>query len=451
MVSKLNLITVSTVASAILMFSGCAAVTGHGGSLKKFDKELVANNCNFEEIDKKIEDNDDVILWGIQGGSMARNCNDYNKSTSLFDKAELKYKTDVDTDSVVGNVGESLGSVLVNNNVNDYEGNVYEKVMVNTYKGLNFMSMGDYNNARVEFHRALDRQRRAKEFFQKDIKKKQEELKSNPNNKAATNEKTQKAVYAKYDDIFKGFEAYPDFVNPFTTYSSGLFFLLDGESRKARDMFKEALAMDPNNKQIKQDYDLANQIASSTTEINKNYAWVIYENGNGMVNDEIRIDLPLFLVSKNVMYTGMALPKLKERNYSYNHIDVNGVKTAEIANMDRIIKTEFKKKLPGIVTEAVLNTIVKTVAQKQLKDKGGLVGGLFGAIYQGLTNKADVRNWTALPKSFQVARVELNGEPLVIKDDNGEVITTKKLASNSILYVRSSQRGHNIIHTIHPN
>ncbi len=62
--------------------------------------------------------------------------------------------------------------------------------------------------------------------------------------------------------------------------------------------------------------------------------------------------------------------------------------------MDNVIKTEFKKRFPGIVTESVLNTVVKTIAQQQLNKETGIVGGIAGALYQGLTNKADVRSWT---------------------------------------------------------
>ena len=462
------LITNILALSSILFLGGCAAVTGHGQSMNDFNKVLLSDKCEFTEIDEKIKDDDDTILWGIQGGSLARNCTDYKKSIELFDKAEDKYKQDVDKDSTLSNIGEGTASVLVNNNVNDYEGNTYEKVMVNTYKALNFASLNDHVNARVEFNRALDRQRRAKEFFEKEIKEKKKELDEKnkeqlakqkdkkktqsavDTKKIAENDKTQSVIYKKYDKLLNDFQSYPDFINPFTTYVSGVYFLLNNDSRKARDLFKESLRMNPSNKQIQKDYALSKKFSRGIKRSKSKYAWVIYENGEGMVKDEIRIDIPLFLFTGKVHYTGIALPKIKERAYSYNYLTANGSKTTEVCNMDNVIKTEFKKRFPGVVSEAVLNLVFKTWAQYELQDKGGLVGGLLGAVYQGLTNKADVRSWTALPKSFQSTRIRITGKPIEIKDDKGNIIKTVSIpkGKNAMIYVKSQVHGNSKVHEI---
>lgn len=456
--------------TSLLLLGGCAAVTGHGGSINNFNKILLSEKCEYTVVDEKIKDEDDVILWGIQGGSLARNCNDYRKSIKFFDKAEEQYKKGVDKDSALNNISESTATVLVNNNINEYEGNTYEKVMVNTYKALNFASLNDHQNARVEFNRALDRQRRAKEFFEKEIKEKQKKLEEKSKKQAskekdkdteetksivdakqvASNDKTQSVIYKQYDKLLNGFQAYPDFINPFTTYISGIYFLLNNDSRKARDLFKESLRMDPQNKQIQKDYALSKKYSRGLKKSKQKYAWVIYENGEGMSKSETRIDIPLFLVTNKVLYTGIALPKIKERNYSYNYLMVGNNKTTEVCNMDNVIKTEFKKRFPLIVTESVVSLVFKTVAQHQLKENTGLAGALLGAVYQGLTNKADVRSWTALPKSFQSVRVPLNGKSLEIKDDKGNIIKSVIIpkGKNALVYVKSQVHGNNKVHEI---
>ena len=460
-----TLLKITFSVSAVILLGGCgAAITGHKDSMNNFDMKMNSNSCEYTEIEKKIEDDNDTILWGIQGGSFARDCKNYKKSIDFFDKAESKYKEEVDKDNIANNVLESSASILVNNNLNDYEGNTYEKVMVNTYKALNFIGLNDHVNARVEFNRALDRQRRAKEFFASEIKKKKEELSKKDQKKevqkeetqnfdsmkAAENGQTQDAIYKKYNSLLNDFDAYPDFINPFTTYVSGIYFMLNGDSAKARDLLKESVSMAPKNKQILSDFKLSDKYISSLKNAKENYAWVIYENGQGMVKDEIRIDIPLFLFTSNAYYTGIALPKIVEKSKSFEYLDVNGMKTTTICNMDNVIKTEFKKRFPLIVTEAILNTIVKTVAQKQLADKGGLVGGLVGALYQGLTNKADVRSWTALPKEFQSVRITLDNEPIEIKDDKGNLLQYANIpkGKNALIYVRSRNIGDAKVHQI---
>lgn len=459
-----NTIKILTTSIFIIFLGGCAAVQGHKGAMNDFDAKMQSDKCDFKDIEDKLKDDDDTILWGIQGGSLARDCKEYQRSVNYFDKAEEKYKEEVDKDNIGNNALESGASILVNNNVNEYEGNTYEKVMVNTYKALNFANLNDHANARVEFNRALDRQRRAKEYFESEIKKKKEELKkedtqNNKNQKqaknfdkmeAAQNPQTQDAIYKKYNSLLNDFDAYPDFINPFTTYMSGIYFMLNGDASKARDLLKESVSMNPKSKQILSDFKLSDKYITSLKNSKDNYAWVIYENGQGMVKDEMRIDIPLFLFTRKAYYTGIALPKITEKSASYKYLDVNGQKTTTICNMDNVIKTEFKKRFPMIVTEAVLNMIVKTIAQKQLSDNGGLIGGLAGALYQGLTNKADVRSWTALPKEFQSLRVKLNGKPFEIKDENGNIVETVTIPKgrNAIIYVRSRNVGNTRTHQI---
>lgn len=479
---KNSFLTLSITAS--LLLGGCAAITGHQGSLDEFNKKVLANNCDFKDIDEKIEKKDDLLLWSIQGGSLARNCKDYKKSNYLFDHAEIVYKEKVDKDNIANDTLETAGSVLVNNNINDYEGNTYEKIMVNTYKALNFASLGDHNNARVEFNRALDRQRRAKEYFQKEIKEQKEEIKKKEvefakkeeeklkkakqesdkkekeneqfktfkaPSELAKNDATQKVIYDEFKSTLEGFKAYPDFINPFTTYVSGLYFMLNNDPKKGRSLLKETLRMDPKNKQIKADYNLSNKLAKKVSKSTKNkYVWVIYENGNSIKIDEKQIHIPLFLFTQKAHYTGIAFPILKEQNASHKYLNVNGNKTTEICNMDNVIKTEFKKRFTSNITEILISNIFKTYAQYELQNNAGLWGGIAGALYQGVTNKADVRSWTTLPKNFQSVRIKNVGEPILIKNDANALLGEVKVpkGKNAIVYVRSEVPTNNRIHKI---
>lgn len=431
-----------------VFFSGCVGVTGHGDSLRTFEKTLKNSTCNYSFVEKQIKDKNDVILWSSQGGSLSRNCFDYKKSNLFFDKAESLYKSDVDLRSNANKLGTKTNSILVNNNVNSYEGNIYEKVMLNTYKGLNFMALDDFVNARVEFNRALDRQRRAKEYFHKEIIKAQQKSKKDKNYHKAQNKYTQNAIYDSYKEIFNGYDVYPDFVNPYATYISGLFFFLDGDYAKARDLLKESMSMQPNNAQIKSDYELISK-SNGLEEKKKNYAWIIYEDGQSMDIQEININIPLFIFTNKVYYAGIALPKLHERSGSYQYIQTQNQKSTVIANMDTIIKAEFEKRFTQIALEATLNLIVKTYAQYEL-NKGGSLGGIVGMLYQSLTNRADIRSWTALPKNFQSMRVELNENPVIIRDDKGTVISTVQVQNNTdvLIYIKSSQRGSLKVHKI---
>lgn len=473
-------------AISILFFNGCASFTySNANDIAKFDNMIANNNCDFTFVDKKLKDGDDVILWAIQGGTLARNCGDFNKSILYFDEAEYRYKYDVDLQNSIINIAHKTASILVNNNANPYEGNIYEKIMVNTYKGLNFLALNDKNNARIEFNRALERQNIAKEYFSNEIasqiKQNERDLKSlsekqqqyNNNQILQANSYQQQTRQRAMpqtinfnqniqNDILKDFIvnpnaiAYPDFTNPFTTYISALFLMLDGSYERAYSLFKENLNMDPSNPQIQKDFKLSNSYAQSPTKRQKQkYVWLIYEAGMGPIQYEKRVDLPIFYVTNSFYYSGIALPKLSFRDSSYNYLSIknnsnDNARTYLIANMDSIVATEFNERFTIIATEAIISTALKTILQKQLNDQNEFVG-ILAAFYQGFSTKADTRSWSSLPKSFQVASIPIKDGNITIFNENGAIILQDKVDNDKdvIIYLKSSHQGQVIVHKIY--
>lgn len=313
------------------------------------------------------------------------------------------------------------------------------------------MSVGDFKNARVEFNRALDRQRRAKDTFKKEIDKKIISLKKQDENltKIALDSKSVKTVTDVYDKrIFLNFKAYPDFVNLFATYMSALFFIADKDYKKARDLLKENIAMDPNNQVFKDDFILVSNLLRNKN-LKTNYIWVVYENGKSIRKNEMRIDVPLFIVSENVPYIGIVFPVLEEQNSSYTFLKIKNKKTNSVSDMDRVIKTEFKTKLPLIITKSLIRTTLKTITTYSAMQENEFLGYGF-AVFNVLTNKTDVRGWVSLPKNFQVARINNDGKNLDIISPDGKVIKNLSIpkGKNAIIYINSPIEGVNSVHDI---
>ena len=298
--------------------------------------------------------------------------------------------------------------------------------MVNTYKALDFLAEKKPDLARVEFNRALDRQMRAREHFNEEIRKLETQLeKDKEKNKTdakamADDPDVQSIINANYPNLSQ-FEPYPDFVNPFTTYLAGVYFLLIGENSRAADLLKETAGMVPDNDYIKSDLALADDAAAGKVKL-ENQCWVIFENGLGPTKGEKRIDLPLVLVSNRVFYTGVALPILSPRSIAYPYLtiktDTGEYQTRQVADMERVIETEFKKDFKGILIRAIASAAAKAAAQAVLSnqnDNGGVALAALVGVYSVVSTAADVRIWTALPKDFQVARFDIpKNSPLLI-------------------------------------
>ena len=390
------------------------------------------------------------LLWSLEAATLLRIKGGYQQSTAFFDDAEMLMKAE-DTENIAEKAADGVGSILVNDSLADYEQAHYDGIMANSYKALNFMFEGDIANARVEWNRVDDRQRRAVDAFAEKIAKLKEEQVKKATEKKETEANTEqslseaeKIIQAQGID-FSQWNAYQDYVNPFSTYMHGLFFMVNAQGGsdfgKAYDSLKRAAAMTGNDT-AKADMVLADSLRKGKKAISdiEPTVWVVFENGLGPKKEELRIDLPVFVASNDVMYTGMALPKLVDRQQAFPALEVEGTTTTVLSEMDRVIHAEFKAEFPYILSREVARTVWKTIAQKQMNDQNQMAG-LIASIAQAATTSADLRMWNSLPKDFQLARVSkpTNGS-LAISAEGMETPLNVELDSKSqfsIVYVRA--------------
>ena len=374
-------------------FTGCNAPKGHLATFNRhFESSDYENSAIFaqKKIGKRKNPKGEDLLWALQPATVERIRRDYPKSTEYFDKAEDMLKF-YDQQS---EIGDAIGSTVASDNVVPYKGQEYDGVMVNTYKALNFMAEGKTDLARVEFNRALDRQRRAKEKFSEEINKlkselEQEQQKNEFSKSNVENPKTHELLAQKYPNLYN-FEAYPDFVNPFATYLAGVYFNLVGDHSKAVDLLKESYGMVKNNDYIAEDLSITEQILDGKGQL-ENTIWLIFENGLGPVKKEFRLDIPLFIATNKVKYVGIALPKLEFRHRAYPYlvaeVDGKDYKTCLVSDMDRVIQTEFSKDFKGILTRAIISATVKAAAQYVLEEEGSSaasIASILAAVQSGV-------------------------------------------------------------------
>ena len=363
---------------------------------------------------------EDTIVWLLEAGAAEQALGHFEESIKCFDACEAGFQHHELENSAL-KVAKDGATLLVNDSIRAYQGEEYDKIMANTYKAMAWAAYGDFGKARVEFNRAIERQQRAKEYYQKEIAKARKEIEEQDQKLVKENKKSpasgngiqksvesdeMRTVLAKRYSNLDNFEAYPDFVNPFSTYMAGLFFLLENDNAKAKDLLKAAYGMNPSNTRILEDLAYAEGDKKMPGSV-----WVIFENGMGPRRKEIRIDLPLFLLTNKVKYIGGALPQIELRNSAYQSLTVQGTSctatTCSVGDMDRVVQTEFKKDFPLIVMRAVMSTTLKTLIQYQAQKQMGNLGGILASVYQAATTAADIRGWTALPKEFQAARVDM--------------------------------------------
>jgi len=408
----------------------------------QYKKAALSAQGNLDKSDIYGRNN---LLWKLESGSAFSYDEDYNQSIKAFNDSEMlmKYYRE---QILAKDVAQTLSSLLVNDTTRPYIGTEYDGIMVNTYKAIDYMAKEDMDGARVEFNRAIDRQRRAKIFFaqmiQKEkeaIDKKEQESASEGKNLSVSNELIDEKLLQNYPSLHD-FEPYPDFVNPTTTYLAGLFAKANGDGSKSEYLLKEAYGMMPKSEAVKADF------------LQKNYdktVWLIFENGQAPILKEWRIDFPIWIFSSHLSYISLALPKLVQRDIAWPYLNVrfddnSTIKTEFLSSMDRVIKTEFLKSYSSIVHRAILSTATKTAINYALEQKSNGSNGaelvrFIAAVYQIASTQADTRIYSTLPKEFQVARFKRPTNGVInITTPNNILVKDITLpdAKNILIYVK---------------
>ncbi|MFA6288146.1 MAG: hypothetical protein WC661_12250 [Opitutaceae bacterium] len=457
-------------ASLLLFVTGCQTYQEQSSSLTtSFKSSNIA--VAVATADKKAKDNEggkDEILWKLEQGATLRtaaltdpaqlppppavapavppdpatpppvpptpaeiSASYAKRSITAFDQAEEKVNYWEEQAKIkVGSEGLAVITNLANI---PYRGRSYDKVMLDTYNALNYLQLGQADPARVSLNRALQYQRDAVELNQKRIVAAQDEAAkaregkikdekgksaSYDVDKAQKDPKTGPALTAALAASTAPIKAYGDYVNPFAVFLDGLFFTVRGENgsdwERGRKSFERVAGMVPENPYVAADF--ATATAAAEGKAPEGLTYVIFETGTGPHRDQVRIDIPTFLVTSRLAYVGAAFPKLVfNGDYAATLAVAAGgqtFNTATVASMDSVVANDFKNEWPTTLTKTLIATatkaIIQAIVQKQMSDQNaalGLFGGLAMTVVNASTNIADTRTWRTLPKEFQYARL----------------------------------------------
>jgi hypothetical protein len=360
----------------------------------------------------------DLVVWHLEAGAAYRASGDFTNSNSHLDAAAAQI--DVFEEQAKTKVGLETAAIMTDQQNLPYQGRSYDKIMLYTYKALNYLAVGEIEKARPEIIHAYQCQQDAVEENNRRIEKSQEAEQNSKEHaqieKAKADPKYAQALDAGTKDL-EGFKVYADYVNPFTVYLDGLYFLYNGtggsDLERARKSLSRVQEIVGSNKLI--DADL--QFAESTADGQPPAPWtyVIFETGQVASRDQVRIDIPI-IVTK-VSYVGIAFPKLAFHDNHATELTVKAgeleEKTVTVANMDSIVALDFRNEWPTILTKTIISTTAKAVADYAANNAAQQSGGTWGrlvvklatATIAAVVNIADTRTWTTLPKEFQVARI----------------------------------------------
>ena len=473
-------------AFAAVIASGCSTVSNS----RKQKTTLMTHyqNGNYANaktvLNKYVKDRantGDELMWLLEEGSFKYEHKNFKGSIIALDKAENIIK-EFDRRATINLRGASsgAGSAITNPNAIKYSGFNYDRILLNTYKALNYFAMGNSEAAGVELRKAYERQKDAKKRFDtyiKVAKKEIEAAKKNSNGKSLEYSELVKNAVVK--NSIANLEAkanteYKNFVNPLVTYLSSIVYLTNSEYNEAYVNLIDLYRMDPSNKLIQKDLvttainagmeipEALKDIKPYDYPLNKNIVYVIYAHGLAPALKEKKVQFVFPIVG----YTGIAYPDLEYFKTHHQALQITDnygkeFKSYPVADMDAIVAQEYKELLPMKITKIVAGALTKEIASfiavQAAQQAGGTLGYL-GAMaatsaYKYAFNTADTRCWQMLPKEFIVSHLPMpkDGIIKINADFDNEQSKTEEIKLNTekkvtVIFIRSqSQKALTII------
>lgn len=369
--------SVLSLAALLLFLSSCAT---HQNTIAPIQQDIKQGRCEtaLPVLEKLTEKSgSDQLLYMMEFGSALQICKQYSKSNEVLLKAD-QLSEQIDYVSL----SRTVGATLLNEQMLQYKGDKFEKFFINAMTALNFIELGKSESAMVEVRRI--------------------------------NEKTKKLSA----DEAKDFE-----LNSFAQYLAGLVYENDRKYDDACISYKAAHKLDASFRNVTLDMLTACWRAKRTQEFNQlvketqanadeisfakrdykktNEKIIIFLQGWGP-RKAVRADDVVFpYLQPTFSNTKKLIVSATEENNSLIKFSepVYSVEKTAISTLEEDYKTLGARRLGA--------RVAKEVMADQIRQKDKALGDLAWLVMVA-SERADLRNWSMLPESIQIVRVDAN-------------------------------------------
>lgn len=397
----------------------------------------------------------DELIWLLEDGAIARANFDLKKSADSFARAYAKIQAFEAEPQF--KISAETRAFIANQSYLPYRSYNYDKIMLSIYQSLNFMEMKDFERARVELRRLKNFQDEAARANEARIEKARRALMEAKNSEASVKSINTDAVLQSKTVKDKLAAAYGGrynsdprialqraksvYVNPFGYWLGGVF-LSSSPDADDRAIGADCLRVCAEMLGGESDALNADAAASQNAQKPEGITYIVFEAGSAPERRQFRLDLPLYLASRNLPHVSANFPYLKRREpCPPDPVAIAGGRRAQfetIADLDEIVEEEFYIELPTVIAKTVLSAAAKAAGQYFAARAAGDYGIFVNvgmSVLQILANDADLRTWTTLPKKIKIARVPTPADGKIMLD-NAQIQVNKK--GVNIVYVKST-------------
>lgn len=420
-----NILALSIAILSGFILTSCATYYAQNEAFNQyFLNGDIVNAEKTLDSDPKSNRNKNKSLYLLNKGTLAWMQQDYVKATDYFNQADLFIEDQRK------NIANEALALLTNPATKPYVPEDFENVMLNFYKALSYLELGNTQEALVECKRVNEKLYALNDKYPR-----------NYQNRYSDDAFAHTIMGLIYDSSGDSNNAFIAYRNAYNIYENNY---LKNFNTPCPHQLKEDLLRTAYETGLSQDYEFYKEkfgFDFSKTTKNQGDLILIWLNGLGpvkdewsinfstlnkrdgyltMVNENEDISFPFFLGDldsrtksslNDLEFVRVAFPKYSERIPFYTsasvQIDSKIYKLDKGEDINAIAFKSLKDRMLREMATSLLRLATKKAIENYARSKDDNIGMLIG-ILNAATEKADTRNWQTLPHSIHYTRLHLN-------------------------------------------
>lgn len=443
----------------MFVISGCSSLQNY--TLKTAPAKVSVSRGDFQGaltvFPEDSAQGKDEILIRLERGMILQNLGLFEQSSAELELAVGKIRENDDKAVIsAGRAANQVGTFLINEQFMPYEGYDFEIILLHSLNAMNYIMRGDLEGARVEVRRSYEWQKRLSEKHEKALQEAHKEVHSSDWERSF--EQADSQAYENLKEKAGG--VYGVYHNAFASYISALVYELGGESDEAYIDLKDAFKAYPSCLSIQKDLvrlsrkigfreDQENweKMFGSSTKIPKENIDVFVVFSYGLSPSKVQLKLPI-PISEGFVFAALPIYQFNPSAIHGGRVASGGMDedTSTVFDVDAVAARNLLDDFPIIFVKQIARSYLKAKATSQLSKEHGSGGAILGILYSAITEQADLRSWSMLPKQIHVARlfVPKTAQEISISSlpaGGSTNVQIPKGASHVIVYCRSTDNG----------
>jgi len=397
--------------------TGCATYSDSFGVIER-DLSARQYDAALQDIEKQEGSKTDRVLYLLNKGMILRMKRDFADSNQALEAA----KTEMER-LYAASVSENALSFIINDATVSYAGDDYEQVLVHLYMALNYLELGQPEEARVE-------------ALQVDIKLREigENIPESKFTEDALSRYLTGLIYEELGEWSDAMIAYRKAYEAYKKYQVNYGLAMPDMLKHDLLRLAQRQGLKDEADQYSREFGIGLQQDRKQKPEQQGELVFILDNGLAPIKREKVIATwappPSVMKGKSKLHASqappqpvlvkIALPYYESRpnNVLSARISVSGKQadTQMMEDIDAIARASLDARMPAITARSIARAIAKSALQESVDRAGNngsndvaaqLISSLVVRVATAATERADTRSWLTLPSDIHMARLSL--------------------------------------------